>query len=84
MKTLKIKSCLDCPHHGIEPDPSGRDSFDSWDTALVCKRAAPSAAEVAQRLRHGTPPGRIIVGASRNPEAEYVAEKSRILAWCPL
>ena len=85
MKTLKIKSCLECPHHGFERDPSSGDSFDWQDDALVCKKTKPSAAELKSRLLHeGDKSGRIIVGASRSAEAEYKRDGEKIPKWCPL
>jgi hypothetical protein len=81
---LKINSCLDCPYHGIEHDPSSGDSFDWCDHALVCKKRKPSAEELSHRLVKPDNPGRIIVGCSRSPESEYKKEGSKIPKWCPL
>lgn len=84
-KTLQITSCLQCPFHGIERDPSSDDSFDAWDEALVCKKTKPSKKELAMRIYHeGDDSGRIIVGASRNPEREYKGDGEPIPEWCPL
>jgi len=81
---LKLKSCLDCPHHFTEHDPSSHDSFDWQDDALVCKASKPPKGEVEGRLLHDDPPGRIIVGGSRCAESEYENHGAKIPKWCPL
>ena len=86
-KTLKITSCLNCPHHGFERDPSSHDSFDWQDDALVCYKARKSKYVQTCSDLGGyeyKAPARIIVGASRNAEAEYKRNKVGIPDWCPL
>lgn len=36
--TLKIESCMDCPHHRVESDPDYADWFCSDDEKVVCKK----------------------------------------------
>lgn len=55
-RVLKINSCLDCPHHSIEHDPSSGDSFDWGDSALACTLVPPTAEEVKDRLVRPTKP----------------------------
>ena len=83
-KTIKITSCLQCPHHGFERDPSSGDSFDWQDTALVCRLAKASKEERASRLIAWEREGKAIVGCSRNPEGEYTRSGQPIPKWCPL
>lgn len=83
--TIKIESCLACPNHGIERDPSSGDSFDAYDTALVCLKAPPPPGQADDApWRKDWPPCRAIVSYSRNPASEYEREKVGIPAWCPL
>jgi hypothetical protein len=37
--TLKIKNCLDCPHHQVLPDPDPNDWFCDDDEKVVCNKA---------------------------------------------
>jgi hypothetical protein len=86
-KTLKITSCLNCPHHGVERDPSSGDSFDWQDDALVCYKARKSQyTQTSSDLGHyeWKAPARIIVGGSRNAAGEYKRGKYGIPEWCPL
>jgi hypothetical protein len=83
-KTIKIMSCLQCPHHGIERDPSSGDSFDWYDTSLVCRLADAPKEEESLRILAFEKPGRAIVCCSRNPNAEYKRDGEPIPKWCPL
>lgn len=83
-KTLKIKSCLDCPHHGTEHDPSSGDSFDWHDEALVCYKAKGKHVVTGGDGYQWSKPARRIVGYSRNPESEYKRDGAEIPEWCPL
>lgn len=84
-KTLKINSCLECPHHGVERDPSSDDNFDWQDHSLVCYKAR-KGKSVGSELGGYTwkAPARRICGFSRDPEREYRREKMGIPEWCPL
>jgi hypothetical protein len=87
MKTLKIKSCLACPHHGFERDPSSGDSFDWMDESLVCYKARKSKhTRTMSDLGYyeWKAPARRIVGFARNPKQEYITDKVGIPKWCPL
>lgn len=88
IKVLQLDSCLKCPHHGTERDPSSGDSFDWQDTSLVCynvgkaKKGVRSSSELG-----GYPwkaPARVICGYSRDPESEYKRDGHKIPDWCPL
>jgi hypothetical protein len=87
-KTIKITSCLNCPHHGIERDPSSGDSFDWQDESLVCYNVGKAKVGVEIRSDLGgyewRAPARRIVGFSRNAKREYVTTKMGIPKWCPL
>ena len=84
-KTLKIKSCLDCPFHGVERDPSSSDSFDWHDDALVCYKARPSKYKVTGGdAGPWKAPARRIVGYSRSAVSEYERDGQPIPEWCPL
>jgi hypothetical protein len=86
MKTLKINSCLQCPHHGVERDPSSGDSFDWQDDALVCYKARGKFTQTKSNLGGYVWKGeaRIIIGASRSAVFEYKNRKLGIPDWCPL
>jgi hypothetical protein len=87
-KTLHIKSCLQCPHHGEERDPSSGDSFDWQDSSLVCYNVGRAKRHVRTSSELGgypwKAPARVICGFSRDPKAEYKREKMGIPKWCPL
>ena len=83
--SLKITSCLQCPHHGIERDPSSGDSFDWYDHSLVCYAAKSNTryeSELGGYL--WKKPARVILGWSRDPESEYKRGKHGVPDWCPL
>lgn len=84
-KTLKLTSCLQCPHHGTERDPSSGDSFDWQDDSLVCYLAKTKTRN--QSELGGYPwkaPARVICGFSRCAEQEYARNGAKIPDWCPL
>jgi hypothetical protein len=80
---LKIDSCLVCPHHGVERDPSSDDSFDWMDESLVCY-VAKSGKVSGGDAGAWSKPARRIVGYSRNPVSEYKRDGQEIPKWCPL
>jgi hypothetical protein len=85
VKMLPIRSCLGCPHHGIERDPSSSDSFDFQDTALVCRLAkVPRDQRPSDMQYTWKQPARRILGYSRGPEKEYRRNGEKIPDWCPL
>jgi ssDNA-binding Zn-finger/Zn-ribbon topoisomerase 1 len=83
---LKLTSCLQCPNHGLERDPSSGDSFDWQDESLVCY-AARGPQVVAQSDLGGYSwkgPARRICGFSRNAKREYEQSGGEVPEWCPL
>ena len=40
---LQFESCMDCPHHEVQPDPDPHDSFCSDDVKVFCKEAKKNA-----------------------------------------
>lgn len=84
--TLIITSCLQCPHHGVERDPSSGDSFDWGDESLVCYEAKGEKVVAMSDLGgyQWKKPARRICGFSRNPASEYKRDGEMVPDWCPL
>lgn len=84
-RIIVLTSCLECPHHAIERDPSSSDSFDFYDSSLVCRLApVPKDQEPSDLQGYWKQPARRILGYSRNPEREYREDGEKIPDWCPL
>jgi len=84
---LKITSCDQCPHHGLERDPSSGDSFDWQDESLVCYMAGnhKDARDRSELGGYGwKAPAMVICGFSRSAISEYKRLDGEIPDWCPL
>lgn len=67
-KQLTILSCLDCPHHRVEPDPDPLDWFCDDDVKVVCTKVSAKNNVVMCGIR----PYRV------------KAEIKSVPVWCPL
>lgn len=81
-KTLKIKSCVDCPHHDIVPDPDPTDSFCDDDVAVLCKKMLPHKKDQVRWHDSKPFPHRVLTVSCRPYQVEI--ETTPIPDWCPL